>query len=217
MTGARRALLVDYGGVLTGSMRATFERFEREEGLAAGSLQRAMVAVYERGGGSGLIEQVERGEVSDAEFERQLAEAFSAGGHDIPADGLRRRLFADLRPEGRMWDVVDRARDGGVVTCLLSNSWGSDGYPMDRLRASFDHVVLSGEVGMRKPDREIFEHAADVVGLALDACAFVDDLAANVEAATGYGLHAVRHTGDAEATARALEPFLGVSLVDATA
>lgn len=210
---ASRALLVDYGGVLTNDLRSTFARFEREHGLPRGGIRQVLVAAYRRdAGGDGLVARIERGEISDEAFEQEMSAAFAAQGFDVPAEGLRRRLFADMKPDGGMWGVVRRARDAGVVTCLLSNSWGSDGYPIDRLEAVFDHLVFSGEVGMRKPDAEIFEHAAGLVDRPLAACAFVDDLRRNVEAASALGLHAVLHDGDAAATAAALSPFLGVDV-----
>lgn len=211
MSPADRALLVDYGGVLTTGLRASFASFEAEHGLAPGAITDVLVAAYRTGAGESMVTRVERGELSDEEFERALSAAFAQRGHDVPAAGLRARLFRGMRPGGGMWDVVRRARDAGVTTCLLSNSWGSDGYPLDRLRAVFDHLVFSGEVGMRKPDAEIFRHAAALVGRAPEACAFVDDLRANVAAARALGMHGVHHT-DAATTAAELGPFLGVRL-----
>ena len=73
----------------------------------------------------------------------------------------------------------------------------------------FDAVVISGEVGMRKPEEGIFLHAAQALGLAPAECVFIDDMQANVAAAIGCGMTGVLHA-EAESTAAALRDLLGV-------
>jgi putative hydrolase of the HAD superfamily len=51
----------------------------------------------------------------------------------------------------------------------------------------FDGIVLSHRVGVRKPDRRVYEHCRALAGCAASECLFVDDLPANVEAARGCG------------------------------
>jgi FMN phosphatase YigB (HAD superfamily) len=71
--------------------------------------------------------------------------------------------------------------------------------------------VISGEVGLHKPQPEIFELAAHRIGLAPSDCVFVDDLRENCAGAEAVGMRAVLHrdTGETLAT---LEGLLGVSL-----
>ena len=95
----------------------------------------------------------------------------------------------------------------GLRTGLLSNSWGND-YPRDGWDEMFDVVVISGEVGMRKPEPEIFEHTLALLGLPAAACVFVDDLAPNVAAAVEVGMVGVQHTSY-EATRLELEALFG--------
>jgi putative hydrolase of the HAD superfamily len=75
----------------------------------------------------------------------------------------------------------------------------------------FHTIVISGEVGMRKPDREIFEHTLDLLGVPAGETVFVDDLLANVQAAVGFGLVGVHHTSYDE-TAAELEAIFGIPL-----
>lgn len=205
-----RGLLVDFGGVLTPPVGAAFAAFEDRHGLARGTVDAVIREAYADGDGGGPIGRVERGELPVPEFEVELAARL---GRDVAAEGLVRRLFGRLEVAGGMWEVVGAARAAGVRTCLLSNSWGTDIYEPDRLAEVFDAVVISAEVGVRKPSEGIFRTGAERVGLPLERCGFVDDLRANVEAAGALGIHAVHHTGDTVATAAALEPFLGVPLV----
>jgi epoxide hydrolase-like predicted phosphatase len=120
------------------------------------------------------------------------------------------RMFAGLRPDERMLAVVRRARAAGVRTGLLSNSWGFD-YPRDGWPGLLDAVVISGEVGLRKPDPAIYALAAERLGLPPEAIVFVDDLPPNVRAASEAGMTAVLHAG-VDSTVEELETLLGLSL-----
>jgi putative hydrolase of the HAD superfamily len=75
----------------------------------------------------------------------------------------------------------------------------------------FDAVVISAEVGMRKPERRIFLHAAELLGLEPRECIFIDDIEANITAAEDVGLRGVLHTG-AGPTAQRLSELLGLQL-----
>ena len=106
-----------------------------------------------------LIHALERGEVAVAEFERALAARLrTLDGAPPVADGLLARMFAGFRPVEPMYDMLRAVRAAGLRTCLVSNSWGND-YPRDGWDELFDAVVISGEVGMRKPEPRIFQHA----------------------------------------------------------
>ena len=96
-------------------------------------------------------------------------------------------------------------------TGLLSNSWGDDRYDRSRFAELFDAVVISSEVGLRKPDPEIYALACERLGLAPERCVFVDDLGGNLKPAAAIGIATVKHT-EAAATIAELEELLGVSL-----
>ena len=119
-------------------------------------------------------------------------------------------MFAGFEPVEEMYDALRRARAAGVRTCLLSNSWGNT-YPRELFDELFDQVVISGEVGLRKPDPAIFHHALGLLGLPPHECAFIDDIEHNVRAAERLGIVGVHHV-DAGSTVARLEELLGVSL-----
>lgn len=195
-----RALFVDYGGVLTPKMSLGWRAVEERYDLPPKTIEQLVLASYRSGGEDSVIAQLERGEVELAAFEQRAAAMFAEAGHDVPAEGLIDELFADMTPAGGVWDIVDDVRAQGVPAVLVSNSWGTDDYPEERLTASFDHLVVSGRVGMRKPDRDIFEHAADAVGAELSRCVLIDDAPPTIETAETYGIAGVLHRGDDEAT-----------------
>ena len=96
-------------------------------------------------------------------------------------------------------------------TCLLSNSWGNNDYPTDVFPELFDAWVISSEVGMRKPEERIFLLAAGKLGLPPQQCVFIDDIQANVDAATALGMAGVLHR-DHLATTAHLAALLGLPL-----
>ena len=92
-----------------------------------------------------------------------------------------------------MLEAVRRARAAGVRTGLVSNSWGTRRYPRDVLTELFDGVVISGEVGIRKPAPEIYALGAQSIGLEPETCVFVDDLPFNLAPAAELGMATVLH------------------------
>ena len=119
------------------------------------------------------------------------------------------RLFGGMQPDHAMLDGVRTARRAGVRTGMLSNSWGADRYPHELLGELFDAWVISGEVGLRKPDPAIYSLAAERLGLTPHDCVLVDDLPGNLKPARAMGMATVRHT-TAEESIPQLEELLGV-------
>jgi epoxide hydrolase-like predicted phosphatase len=157
------------------------------------------------------VAALERGEIEVPHFEEQLATRLTeVTGHPIDAVGLLQRMFDQFEHAPAMSALVLRAKRAGLRTGLLSNSWGNE-YPREGWDEMFDAIVISGEVGMRKPEPAIFAHALDLLGVTADEAVFVDDLLPNVEAARALGLVAVHHTSYDE-TAVELERLLGVPL-----
>jgi epoxide hydrolase-like predicted phosphatase len=157
------------------------------------------------------VHALERGELAVPHFEERLAhELTKRTGHPVQAGGLVARMFAffDLLPD--MPALVRRARQAGIRTALLSNSWGLE-YPRDGWDDMFDAIIISGEVGMRKPEERIYRYAADAVGLDVRECVFVDDMSVNIQAAVELGMIGVLHR-EYEATALELEAVFDLSL-----
>jgi epoxide hydrolase-like predicted phosphatase len=200
----RSGLLIDWGGVMTSSLMRSFGAFCAAEGLdpdALGGIFRANPEARE------LLFAFEEGRIQEAEFELGLARLLGVAR----AEGLIDRLFSGSLVEQPMVQAVRAARAAGVRTGLVSNSWGTERYPHALLRELFDGIVLSGEVGIRKPAPRIYELGADAIGLAPGRCVFVDDLPFNLPPAEELGMATVHHTS-AERTISELERLLGVAL-----
>ena len=152
---------------------------------------------------------LERGELTEEEFEPRFGPII--GVADDRTVGLVERLFAGIQPDEPMIEAVKAAKRAGVRTGLISNSWGHGRYDRDAFPEMFDAVVISGEVGLHKPEPEIFHLGAERVGLAPEECVFVDDLKENCAGAEAVGMTAVLHRG-AETTLPELERLLDLEL-----
>ena len=200
----RHGLLVDYGGVLTTDVFSSFTAFCQAEGL-----EPDLVAQHFRSNPEArdLLFELEVGRLAELDFEPRFAAVI---GVAEPA-GLIDRLFAGMRPDYAMVNAVRAAKDAGVRTGLISNSWGKGRYDRSQFPVLFDGVVISGEVGLRKPEPRMYGLGAEAIGLPPADCVFVDDLAGNLKPARELGMATVHHTS-AEETIPQLERLLGVRL-----
>ena len=217
---APRAVIFDWGGVITSPILDTVSAWLEADRIDRDSYAAAMRPWIQRAYGGDEAESpihaLERGEVSDAEFEATLAaELVRVDGGPVAAAGLLRRMFAASVLQEEMLDLIRELRAGGILTSMLSNSWGtSDGYPRHLFGELFDDVVISGEVGMRKPEERIFRLAAGRLGLTPQECAFVDDVEYNVLAARALGFLAVHHNDPLRTRTELSELLCGVARRD---
>lgn len=200
---SREGLLVDYGGVLTTDLFASFRSFCELEGLDPETVGRRF---REDRDTRDLLIGLETGKLEELDFERRFAVVLG-----VEEAELIDRLFAGSTPDFAMLAAVRAARAAGVRTGMVSNSWGTRRYDRAMLAELFDGVVISGEVGVRKPAPEIYALGAESIGLAPSACVFVDDLPFNLTPAAELGMATVHHR-EAGETVDELERLLGVSL-----
>ena len=201
---ARDGLLIDWGGVLTTDLFASFASFFEQEGLDTAQVR---TLFRDDRDARRLLIDMETGAITEEEFEPRLGEALGVAEHADLID----RMMAGAQPDPVMIAAVRAAKRAGVRTGLVSNSWGTRRYPRDLLTELFDGIVISGEEGTRKPDSRMYELGAERIGLPPEACVYVDDLPFNLEPAAALGMATVHHM-DAGTTVAELERLLGREL-----
>jgi putative hydrolase of the HAD superfamily len=198
------AVLFDFGGVLTTPVWDSFAAFCRREGLEPDAVKRLFREDPEA---LALLRRLETGEISEGEFETHFGRRL---GLEEP-EHLIDSLFEGMKPLDVMVAAVRDLRLGGVKTGLVSNSWSTNHYDRELLGMLFDAVLISGELGMHKPEPEIYRLAAERIGVAPERCLFVDDLRENCEGAEAVGMRAIRHRDPVETIAE-LRELTGVEL-----
>jgi putative hydrolase of the HAD superfamily len=199
----RTALLIDWGGVLTTNLFASFHaycvRAEIDPKLLMGRFRTDPEARK-------LLIALETGALDEDAFEKRFAKML-----EVEPDGLIDGMFAGVEPDTAMVTAVRMAHEAGTRTALVSNSWGVHRYPHDMFDALFDGVVISAEEGIRKPARKMYELGAQRAGAEPASCVYVDDLPFNLTPAEELGMATIHHTS-AETTIPELERLLGIAL-----
>jgi putative hydrolase of the HAD superfamily len=199
-----KGLLVDFGGVLTTNVFDSFRDFCIAERLDPDAIKRLF---REDPRALALVRDLETGAISENEFGERFGELLEIEDRA----GLVDRMFGGLQPDEQMLEALRKARAAGIRTGLISNSMGAGRYDRDAFPELFDGVVISGEVGMHKPEAEIYLLGAERAGVPPEDCVFVDDLRENCEGAEAVGMTAVLHRG-AEGTVPELERLFDVRL-----
>ncbi len=199
----RRGLLIDWGGVLTSNLFASFGAYCEGMGIDMAELGKRFAADPEV---RDMLIALEKGVLAEGDFEVRFAAIL-----DVEPGGLIDGLFAGVAPDEAMIGAVRSARQAGIKTALVSNSWGVHRYPRDLFDDLFDGIVISGQEGTRKPARRMYELGAERAGVAPELCVFVDDLPFNLEPAAKLGMATVHHTS-ADTTIPELEQLFGIKL-----
>lgn len=205
-TGTPRAVLFDFGGVLTTSVLGGFSDFSEQISGDRRLLLRLLGTDEEA---KRLLVEHEEGRLEHEDFETGLAARLESVGVTVEADGLIDRMQAHLRPDPDMLALLAAVRDLGFAVGLVSNSLGRDCYAGFDLAALFDAQAISGIEGVRKPSRRLYEIACERLGVQANEAVMIDDLSQNITAAARLGMGGVVHS-DAATTAVALAQLLDV-------
>jgi putative hydrolase of the HAD superfamily len=202
-----RAVVSDFGGVLTTPLVEGFHAYQEEAGLSMEDLGRAMARAAEENGEHPLFE-LERGQIGEPEFARRLDAHLD---DDFDLERFRTLYFERIRPNRPMIDFMGELRGRGLRMALCTNNvreweplWRAKLPEIDDI---FEVVVDSAFVGMRKPEPEIYELTLERLGVRAEETAFVDDVDVNCEAAAELGMSPVRFKEAGQAIAE-LESLL---------
>jgi putative hydrolase of the HAD superfamily len=199
-----RAVISDFGGVLTTPLIGSFMAFQDRTGITGEALGNAMLRIYEREGEHPLYE-LEKGHVTEQAFLADVAAELAVElGHEPEMHGFKETYFEAINPNEPMIAAMRDAKAAGKRMAMLTNNvreWEPLWRAMLPVDEIFELVVDSAFVGMRKPEPEIYkltlerlrEHdPAELGDLEFSECLFVDDVEVNCTAARDLGINAVR-------------------------
>jgi putative hydrolase of the HAD superfamily len=203
-TNCLRAIVSDFGGVLTTPLFAAFAAFQDEVGISPENLGKAMRVGLAEGEELPLF-QLERGEISEDRFIERLEDGLeSILDHRPHLHHFRQKFWGALHPNEEMIALMRELKAGGLKMAMLTNNvreweplWRSM-LPVDEI---FEEIVDSAFVGCRKPEARIYELTLERIGLPAEACLFIDDLQPNIEGAEAAGMSAVHFRDNAQAIA----------------
>lgn len=187
--GQYHGLILDFGGVLTTSFDGALRSYCVRDGLTPDALEKIFNL------DQGALVDLERGLISQAQFVAHIAAALG-----VEPAGLLERMLADLRSEPLVVEAVAELQSRGIKVAVLSNSWGStpfDPYARFQLGDHYDVIVISDQVGLRKPDPEIFALTLTRLELTGERCVYVDDVARYLPAARELGMATIHATNPA--------------------
>jgi putative hydrolase of the HAD superfamily len=204
-----RAVVSDFGGVLTTPLLKGFERFQADTGVPAEAFGAALAHAAAGDDGRNPLFELEVGAISEGEFLATLEREISAGlGRPVELHGFAERYMGALDANEALFAHYRALHARGIRFALLTNNvreweplWRSK-LPVDEI---FETVVDSAFVGLRKPDPAIYRLTCDRLGIGPEACLFVDDVEVNCEAAADLGMTAVLYRSSEQAIAEMRE------------
>ena len=203
---AIKAVIWDFGGVITTSPFDAFNRYEAEHGLPHDFIRE----VNARNPDSNAWALLERNEIGAAGFDARFATEAAALGQNVRGAAVLALLSGDVRPA--MVAALDACRAAGYqLGCITNNAKVGEGASMSSdpaktaavaaILARFDHVIESSKAGIRKPDPRIYLMMCETLGVAPGDCVYLDDLGINCKPAATLGMTAIKVTGEAQALA----------------
>ncbi len=197
-----KAIISDFGGVLTTPLFAAFAAFQDEVGISPENLGKAMRVGLAEGEDLPLY-RLERGEISEDEFIERLEDGLdSILGHRPHLHHFRQKFWGALHPNEEMIALMHELKAGGLKMAMLTNNvreWEPLWRAMLPVDEIFEEIVDSAFVGCRKPEARIYELTLQRIGMPAEACLFIDDLEPNIEGAEAAGMKAVHFRDNEQA------------------
>lgn len=213
---AIRAVLWDFGGVMTESPFLAFRRFEQERGLPDNFLR----GINARNPDTNAWARFERSELTPAQFDEVFAEEAKTAGHEVRGLDVIDLVYGDIRPA--MVEALRASKQHFTNACVTNNVAAGPrrGFDRDPQRAArwqsvmnlFDTLIESSKLGVRKPEPRFFELACAQLGIRPEQAVYLDDLGPNLKPARAMGMHTIK-VEDPQTALRELESALEIRLL----
>ncbi len=197
-----KAVLWDFGGVLTSSPFEAFTQYEQANGLPVDFIR----SINATNPDTNAWAQFESNQISTEAFDAAFAQESAARGHTIQGKAVLALLSGDIRPQ--MVLALKQIKQSYAVGCITNNVKSGKGAGMARsepkaqavaeVMALFDTVIESSLVGIRKPNPEIYLMACRAMSIEPAEALFIDDLGINLKPAKALGMTTIKVVSEAQ-------------------
>ncbi len=192
-----KAVLWDFGGVLTTSPFESFNRFEIERNLPKDFIRSINATNPE----TNAWAQLESSEISIEEFDDKFAQEAAALGYEVRGQEVLTLLSGQIRPEMvKALEIIKQTLKVGCITNNVKSAGEGPGMANTAERATevanvmalFDTIIESSKAGIRKPNPKIYEIACEEMGIQPNDAVFLDDLGINLKPARALGMTTIK-------------------------
>ncbi len=191
-----KAVLWDFGGVITSSPFEAFNRFEAANNLPVDIIR----SINATNPDANAWAQLESSSIDVDKFDILFAQEAAEKGHEIRGRQVLELLSGEIRPEMvKALSIIKLSHDIG---CITNNVRSGEGPGMARteqkakaveaIMGMFDVVIESSKVGIRKPDPAIYEMACEQMGITPSEAVYLDDLGINLKPARALGMTTIK-------------------------
>ena len=191
-----KAVLWDFGGVITSSPFEAFNKFEIQEQIPVDFIRQTNAENHE----TNAWAKLESSEIDLDEFDRLFRLETLAKGNEISGKAVINLLSGEIRPI--MVNVLKRIKENYIVGCITNNVNAGKGPGMARsqkkhadieeVMSNFEFIIESSKVGVRKPDPKIYKLACEQAKVSPVECLYLDDLGVNLKPAKAMGMRTIK-------------------------
>ena len=200
---AYKAVIWDFGGVVTSSPFEAFNNFEKDNNLPNDLIR----TINSENPDTNAWARFERNDINVSEFNNLFMSEAKKKGFDIMGSQIIKLLSGKIRPF-----VVDFLKDlkgSYKLGCITNNvqpdtnNQNNNSNEVSEVMKIFDHVIESSLIGIRKPDLKIYNMSCEALGVLPEECIYLDDLGVNLKPARAIGM----------TTIKVIDPQIAVSQV----
>ena len=185
-----KAIIWDFGGVITSSPFDAFNEFEEVNGLPKDIIR----TINSENPDMNAWAQFESNSITIDQFDDLFLKEAKAKGFDIKGRDIIKLLKGSIREN--MVSFLRELKADFKLGCITNNVKPSSEENTDNetkeAMSIFDHVIESSIVGIRKPNPEIYMMSCDALNVSPDQCIYLDDLGINLKPAREVGMTTIK-------------------------
>lgn len=187
-----KAIIWDFGGVITSSPFEAFNKFELSNNLPKDIIR----SINSENPDNNAWAKFERNDIDLNEFDELFSIEAGNKGYEISGKSVVKLLSGDIRKS--MVDFLLLLKNNFKLGCITNNIQNDKNNRINHLNDAsrvmeiFDHIIESSKVGLRKPDPKIYHMSCDALGVNPTECIYLDDLGINLKPAKKIGMTTIK-------------------------